>query len=69
MKRTTKAAKNTVISAKFDGFLDSETSRDYSASESIYDLLDLAHDLQESYMTYRNNGRRGIEEGWEIGDE
>jgi len=69
MKRTTKAAKNTVISAKFDGFLDSETNRDYSASESIYDLLDLAHDLQESYMTYRNSGRRGIVEGWEIGDE
>ena len=69
MKKTSKAAKNIVTSAKFDGFLDSETSRDYSASESIYDLLDLAHDLQESYMTYRNSGRRGIEEGWEIGDE
>jgi|GEM_PF-5336639 len=69
MKKTLKAAKNTVTSAKFDGFLDSEMNRDYSASESIYDLLDLAHELQESYMTYRNNGRRGIEEGWEIGDE
>jgi len=69
MKKTSKVAKNTVTSAKFDGFLDSEMNRDYSASESIYDLLDLAHDLQESYMTYRNNGRRGIEEGWEIGDE
>ena len=69
MKKISKAAKNTVISAKFDGFLDSETSRDYSASESIYDLLDLAHGLQESYLTYRTNGRRGIEEGWVTGDE